>query len=101
MRGAAASLCICTTRRREERHGRCARRIPRGIASEAEDVKKIPTGVGEAGDATRSREIPPPSGRSLELCSGGWGLGCSAVIIKFRERRRSTKIVVKCFEEVL
>lgn len=54
-----------------ERRGRCARGIPRGIASEAEDGKNAPTGVGEAGDAARSRAVPPPSGRSLELCSGG------------------------------
>lgn len=34
-------------------------------------MKKIPTGVGEAGDDAWSREIPPPSSRSLELYSGG------------------------------
>ncbi|RXN16714.1 hypothetical protein ROHU_008237 [Labeo rohita] len=65
------------------------RRIPWGIASETKDMKKIPNGASEAGDDAWSREIPPPSSRSLELCSGGGRKGggrCSSVITKFTQK---------------
>lgn len=52
-------------------------------------MKKIPTGVSEAGDDAWSREIPPPSSRSLELYSGSGRKGGgrrSSVITKFMQK---------------
>ncbi len=57
-------------------------------------MKKIPTGVSEAGDDAWSREIPPPSSRSLELYSGGGREGggrCSSVITKFMQKSRNVE----------
>ncbi|KAK9956261.1 hypothetical protein ABG768_014006 [Culter alburnus] len=84
---------------REGKRGRdkagAERRIPWGIASETKDMKKIPTGVSEAGDDAWSREIPPPSSRSLELYSGSGrrkgGGRHSSVITKFMQKSRSVE----------
>lgn len=58
-------------------------------------MKKIPTGVSEAGDDAWSREIPPPSSRSLELYSGSGrrkgGGRHSSVITKFMQKSRNVE----------
>lgn len=57
-------------------------------------MKKIPTGVSEAGDDVWSREVPPPSSRSLEHYSGGGREGGgrrSSVITKFMQKSENVE----------
>lgn len=99
MRLSGTLLIFAYAQQGERKRGRdeagAERRIPWGKASETKDVKKIPTGVSEAGDDAWSREIPPPGSGSLELYSGSGrrkgGGRHSSVITKFMQKSRNVE----------
>lgn len=76
-----------------ERHARCLRRMPRGIASEAEDMKNIPNGVGEARDA-EIYPLPVAGASSFTEAVGVRVVGCCNHKVQ-EEKRKHGGVTLK------